>query len=140
MYSIKVLFLVKYIPYLIFMKDTKYGICPSYVITSKAIKSTFKTETNIYIFFLLYPGSRDSSVGIATGWTAWVRLQAGTRNFLFFTASRSTLRLTQPPIQWVPGALSPMIKRQGREADHSELRMAYQYLHSIIRLYSVVLN
>jgi hypothetical protein len=26
---------------------------------------------------------------------------------------------TQPPIQWVPGALSPGVKRQGREADHS---------------------
>jgi hypothetical protein len=26
---------------------------------------------------------------------------------------------TQPPIQWVPGALSPGAKRQGREADHS---------------------
>jgi hypothetical protein len=26
---------------------------------------------------------------------------------------------TQPPIQWVPGALSPGVKRPGREADHS---------------------
>jgi hypothetical protein len=26
---------------------------------------------------------------------------------------------TQPPIQWVQGALSPEVKRQGREADHS---------------------
>jgi hypothetical protein len=26
---------------------------------------------------------------------------------------------TQPPVQWVPGALSLGIKRQGREADHS---------------------
>jgi hypothetical protein len=25
---------------------------------------------------------------------------------------------TQPPIQWVPGALSPGIKRLGREADN----------------------
>jgi hypothetical protein len=25
---------------------------------------------------------------------------------------------TQPPIQWVPGALSPGVKRQWREADH----------------------
>jgi hypothetical protein len=36
------------------------------------------------------------------------------KNFLFSTASRSVLGPTQPPIQWVPGALSP-----GREADHS---------------------
>jgi hypothetical protein len=26
---------------------------------------------------------------------------------------------TQPPIQWVPGALSLEVKRQGHEADHS---------------------
>jgi hypothetical protein len=26
---------------------------------------------------------------------------------------------TQPPIQWVPGALSPGVKRPGREADQS---------------------
>jgi hypothetical protein len=29
------------------------------------------------------------------------------------------LVLTQPPIQWVPGALSLGVKRSGREADHS---------------------
>jgi hypothetical protein len=29
------------------------------------------------------------------------------------------LLLTQPPIQWVPGALSPGVKRPGREVDHS---------------------
>jgi len=28
---------------------------------------------------------------------------------------------TQPPIQWIPGALSLGIKRQEREADHSPL-------------------
>jgi hypothetical protein len=29
------------------------------------------------------------------------------------------MRPTQPPIQWVPGALSQGVKRPGREADHS---------------------
>jgi hypothetical protein len=38
--------------------------------------------------------------------------------FLFTTASRTAVRLTQP-IQWVPGALSLGVKRPGREADHS---------------------
>jgi hypothetical protein len=33
--------------------------------------------------------------------------------------SRSTLGPTQPSTQWVPGALSPGVKRQWREADHS---------------------
>jgi hypothetical protein len=29
------------------------------------------------------------------------------------------LELTQPPIQWEPGALSLVVKRPGHEADHS---------------------
>jgi hypothetical protein len=39
--------------------------------------------------------------------------------FLFSTASRMALGPTEPPIQWVPGALSPRVKRPGREADNS---------------------
>jgi hypothetical protein len=39
--------------------------------------------------------------------------------FLFSTSSRPTLGPTQPPIQWLPGALSPGVKWQGREGDHS---------------------
>jgi hypothetical protein len=52
------------------------------------------------------PRSRSSSTG-------------GVRNFLFSTSSRPALGPTQPPIQWVPQALSPGVKRRGREADHS---------------------
>jgi hypothetical protein len=40
-------------------------------------------------------------------------------NFLFSATSRPAPGPTQPPIQWVPGALSPRIKRSGLEADHS---------------------
>jgi hypothetical protein len=43
----------------------------------------------------------------------------GSRIFLFTTASITALETTQPPIQWVPGALSLGVKRPGREADHS---------------------
>jgi hypothetical protein len=39
--------------------------------------------------------------------------------FLFTTAFRPALGLTQPPVQWVQGALSLGVKRPGREADHS---------------------
>jgi hypothetical protein len=38
---------------------------------------------------------------------------------IFSESSRPALRPTQPPIQWVPWALSLGIKRPGREADHS---------------------
>jgi hypothetical protein len=38
--------------------------------------------------------------------------------FLFTTASRTALGPTQPPIQWLPGALSLGVKWLGREADH----------------------
>jgi hypothetical protein len=41
------------------------------------------------------------------------------KNFLFSTSSGPFLGSTQPPVQWIPGALSPGVKRQGREADHS---------------------
>jgi hypothetical protein len=33
--------------------------------------------------------------------------------------SRPALGLTQPPMEWVPGALSPGVKQQGCEADRS---------------------
>jgi hypothetical protein len=49
-----------------------------------------------------------------TGWTiGWSRLdpRQGQRIFLLAPASRPALRPTQPPIQWVPGVLSPGVKR-----------------------------
>jgi hypothetical protein len=56
------------------------------------------------------------------GWTIRVlgfESRRGLGIFLFTTASRTTVGPTQPPIQWVPGALSLGVKRSGREADHS---------------------
>jgi hypothetical protein len=68
--------------------------------------------------------SWDSAVGIATGYEAGRErgqsLSFGrVKNFLFSMSSRPTLGSTQPPIQWVSGALSPGVKRPVREADHS---------------------
>jgi hypothetical protein len=66
--------------------------------------------------------------------------------FLFTTASRPALGPTQPPIQWVPGALFLGVKRPGREADHSppysaEIKERVElYLNSPIRLHGVVLS
>jgi hypothetical protein len=41
------------------------------------------------------------------------------RYFLFSTSSRPVLGLNQPHIQWVPGSLSPGVKRPARETEHS---------------------
>jgi hypothetical protein len=39
------------------------------------------------------------------------------KNF-YFSMSRPALGPTKPRIQWVPGALSPGVKRSGRETNH----------------------
>jgi hypothetical protein len=56
------------------------------------------------------------------GWTIRVLgfdSRRGLGIFLFNTASRTATGPTQPPIQWVPGALSLRVKRPGREPNHS---------------------
>jgi hypothetical protein len=56
------------------------------------------------------------------GWTtegSEFRAPVGAKNFHFSMSFRRALGSTQPPIQWVPEALSPGVKRPGREADHS---------------------
>jgi hypothetical protein len=53
---------------------------------------------------------------------------------------------TKPPIQWVPGTLSPDLMRPRHEADHSPPTSAEAkknldlYIHSAIRLHGIVLN
>jgi hypothetical protein len=68
-------------------------------------------------------GSRDGVVGIATGYElddvgVGVRVPVRSR---IFSSPRCPAWLwspLQPPFRWVPGALSPGVKRTGREADH----------------------
>jgi hypothetical protein len=66
--------------------------------------------------------------------------------FLFTTASRTVLGPTQPPIQWVPGALSLGVKCPGRETDHSPpssawVKNAWSYTSTPpIRFHGVVLS
>jgi hypothetical protein len=71
----------------------------------------------------------------ATGWTIGVlgfdsRLGLGILPFT--TASRMALGPTQPPTQWVSGALSLEVKRPGPKTDHSppssaEVKNAWSY-------------
>jgi hypothetical protein len=102
-------------------------------------------------FHFIKHKSRDSSVGIALGYGlddrgTRVRFPAGMEIFLFTTASRAALGPTQPPIQWVPWALSLGEKRPGREADNShpssaEVKNAWSYTSTPpIRFHGVVLS
>jgi hypothetical protein len=42
----------------------------------------------------------------------------GRAKFSFFHSVQTGSRVIQRPIQWLPGAISPGLKRQGREGDH----------------------
>jgi hypothetical protein len=64
----------------------------------------------------------DSIVGIATGYglnDRGIGLRVPVGSIIFSTSYRPALGLTQPPNQWIPVAVSPEVKRLGREADHS---------------------
>jgi len=68
----------------------------------------------------------DQGLGVNSRW--------GLGILIFFTSSRLALRLTQPPIQWVPGALTPGVEWPGCEADYSHFLVQGQgsvalYLH-----------
>jgi hypothetical protein len=77
---------------------------------------------NSFIEVIFIWGSRDSAVGITTGHRLdgqriGMQIPVGSR--IFSMSSRLVLGPTQPPIQWVPGALSLGVKWPGHEADHS---------------------
>jgi hypothetical protein len=68
--------------------------------------------------------------------------QRGLGIFLFITASRTALGLTQPPIQWVTGASSLGVNQLGREADHpppssAEVKKAWRYAYTHPYVYMV---
>jgi hypothetical protein len=89
--------------------------------------------------------SRDSSVGIATGWNAGVRFPAEAKDFLFITVSRTALGPTQHPTQWLPEILSLGVKWPGRENGHStisnvEVKKSGVVVSPPLRLSGVVVN
>jgi hypothetical protein len=72
--------------------------------------------------YLNYLKSRDSAVGVATGYrldyrAVIVRVLVGSR--IFSSLPTLALGFAQPPIERVPGSLFPGVKQPGREADHS---------------------
>jgi len=66
--------------------------------------------------------------------------------FLFATTFRPAQGPTQPPIQWVPEALTPEVKWPEREADHlhpssAQVKNAWTYSSTPpMRLRGVMLN
>jgi hypothetical protein len=78
--------------------------------------------TKIFVNFPILPFkckpvtmSRNSYIGIAMGYA----LDGWGSILHIFEVSTLALRLIQSPILWVPAALSPGVKRAGREFDHS---------------------
>jgi hypothetical protein len=83
------------------------------------MRVTSNTPVNKNVHFRSIRRSRGSSVSIATGYGmddggVRVRVPMGS-GILFSTSSRLALG----PIQWVLGTVSPSVKLQGAEADHS---------------------
>jgi hypothetical protein len=71
---------------------------------------------NIFMISLFAPSQQIQS---NSAWKTGIRHPAGAGIFLFATASKPALGLTQPPIQRVPGALFPEVRRPRRETGHS---------------------
>jgi hypothetical protein len=86
---------------------------------AQIIKSLIMQFSRASCHFRPHRSSWDSSVGIATVEEFGFDSRQGQESFFLSTASRLAPGATQPPLHWVPGALSPGVKRQGREADHS---------------------
>jgi hypothetical protein len=89
--------------------------------------------------------SRDSSVGIATGYglDVWGSIPGKGKIFVFSTASKLALWSSQPPIQWVPGSFSwgwsvGGVKLTTHHLLVSRSRMVELYFHSLIRLHGMV--
>jgi hypothetical protein len=81
------------------------------------------------------------------GWMTGVRLRVlvGSRIFSSPHHPDQLCSSTQPPIQWIPGALSLGVKWLGHEADHSpptnaEIKKMDLYIHSPIHLHDIGLN
>jgi hypothetical protein len=85
------------------------------------------------------------SARLRAGWSG-VQIPEQLGISFFTTTARPALRPTQPPLQWVPGALSPEGRRPGRETDHSppssaEVKNEWSYTSTPrIRLHGVVLS
>jgi hypothetical protein len=71
-----------------------------------------------YVRLYFYAASRVNSGSIVSDYgRSGFDPRQGQKIFPLASVSRPALGLTQPPVQWVPGVLSPGVKRG--DADHS---------------------
>jgi hypothetical protein len=128
------------------VSDLQYVVFISTRFTYNVRMCVSRNQFSILFPFNVVPGYRSRY----SGWL-WARRPrsrefeswgAG-KNSQFSMSSRPAVGSTQPLIQWVPGTLSPGVKQQKREADHSppisaEVKKPWAYTST--PQYGVVLN
>jgi hypothetical protein len=112
-----VLFMIRNIKSGQLYSNSKYNIKIEYIYFTDAFRTSFVLRYKCIVAQLNY--TTDIRLYRGRNWTTRFRFPASVGIFPFATASRPTLAPTQPPIQWILGALSPRVKPPGREADHS---------------------
>jgi hypothetical protein len=125
-----------------------YLFIPEKMLISANKKMSFRCYgKRIFLTTLVGNGEPEYLSGIALGYGLDDRGFESRQGLgIFSTASRPALWPTQPPTQWVSGALSLGVKRQGSEVDHSppsraEVKNAWSYNSTPpIRLHGVVLS
>jgi hypothetical protein len=63
--------------------------------------------------------SKPSAQPVAISWTTRVRFPVWPEIFLCTTTSKPALEPNQPPLQWIPGALSSWVNRSERVAEYT---------------------
>jgi hypothetical protein len=98
-------------------QGSSVGVVSGYRLDGPAIEVRFPETKRIFSLTSVSRRSRGSSVSIVSGYgldgpaiEVWFPEETK-RIFPVSSVTRPTLRPTQPPVQWVPGVLSPGAKR-----------------------------
>jgi hypothetical protein len=105
------------------VRQTRNTTCLISQVRGRMLEAIVTIKLECTMQWVNYKLQRDSAVGIATGYGlddrgVGVRVPVGSRIFSSPRRPDWFLGPTQSPIQWIPGALSLGVKRQGREVDH----------------------
>jgi hypothetical protein len=132
------------------LDEIKYGVSTSEGVEAVYFGSDRCNKSLLYMKDTsIFTDGSGALIGIAMGYGLGDRRFDSRQElgiFLFTTASRPALGLTQPPIQSIPAALPLRVKRPRREAYYSpasstEVKNAWSYTSTPpIRLHGVVLS